>query len=390
MNTSFVYKSLSDTQVTRKVSDTSNLAMESVKKYLLQCVCPHILHIISSTASTCIEECKGQKLVLLKSDDTRLECFEERFKCPSGVFWHSQVITPSHHPLHHKDSILKVTQALPSITLLNFWVAVELIRCPLKPTPSGVCKFAETLGSTVQWSQRYVLIMNPPPSRSPYEWSSSWPCLLLTWTRLHSCGHSSAIRPNVICASINQSVPLFSFMCLKIYSSVWNICCSWRGLNVKCHLKYCLTWWQQLKWKLWYQIQIYLINLKEMGICRLWKCSFPLRVYLIISQNCIFLQSPLTGYRITECKCSLACLASAQSNVPTLWWDFSSSSSVMPWSTKHKKLTYCHHHRKSDRIQWGDSTKWDIVIRGVWQWKLETQCTSTNTDHLSVSCPSCL
>jgi hypothetical protein len=52
--TSFAYKSFSDTQVTRKVSDTSNLAMESVKKYLLQCICPHILHIISSTASTCI------------------------------------------------------------------------------------------------------------------------------------------------------------------------------------------------------------------------------------------------------------------------------------------------------------------------------------------------
>ena len=49
-----MYKSFSDTQVTRKVSDTSNLAMESVKKYLLQCICPHILHIISSTASTCI------------------------------------------------------------------------------------------------------------------------------------------------------------------------------------------------------------------------------------------------------------------------------------------------------------------------------------------------
>lgn len=116
-----------------------------------------------------------------------------------------------------------------------------------------------------------------------------------------------------------QSVrPFVLFVCLKIYSSVWNICCSWRGLNVKCHLKYCLTWWQQLKWKLWYQIQIYLVNLKEMGICRLWKCSFPLKVYLKISQNCIFLQSPLKGYRITECKCSLACLASAQSNVPTL------------------------------------------------------------------------
>lgn len=51
--TSFVYKSFSDTQVTRKVSDTSNLAVESVKTYLLQCICPHILHIISSTASTC-------------------------------------------------------------------------------------------------------------------------------------------------------------------------------------------------------------------------------------------------------------------------------------------------------------------------------------------------
>jgi hypothetical protein len=44
----------SDTQVTRKVSDTSNLAMESVKKYLLQCICPPIRHIVSSTASTCI------------------------------------------------------------------------------------------------------------------------------------------------------------------------------------------------------------------------------------------------------------------------------------------------------------------------------------------------
>lgn len=155
---------------------------------------------------------------------------------PIWSFWHSQVITP-HHPLHHKDSILKVTQALHSITLLNFWVSVELIRCPLKPTSSGVCKFAETPGNTVQWSQHYILIMNPPPSRSPYEWSSSWPRLLLTWTRL-------------------QSVPLFSLMCLKIYSSVWNIYCSWRGLNVKCHRKHCLTWWQQLKWKLWYQIQI--------------------------------------------------------------------------------------------------------------------------------------
>lgn len=66
-----MYKSFSDTQVTRKVSDTSNLAMESVKKYLLQYICPHILHIISSTASTCISECKGQKLVLLKSADAR-------------------------------------------------------------------------------------------------------------------------------------------------------------------------------------------------------------------------------------------------------------------------------------------------------------------------------
>jgi hypothetical protein len=154
-----------------------------------------------------------------------------------------------------------------------------------------------------------------------------------------------------------QSVCLFVlFDVFKNINSVWNICCSWRGLNVKCHLKYRLTWWQQFKWKLWYQIQIYLINLKEMGICRLWKCTFPLKVYLKISQNCVFLQSPLKEYRITECKCSLASLVSAQSDVLALWRDLSSSSSVMPWSTKHKKLMCCHHHRKSDRIQRNNST----------------------------------
>jgi len=81
-------------------------------------------------------------------------------------------------------------------------------------------------------------------------------------------------NPSNLC-HISQSVPLFSLMCWKIWSSVWNICCSWRRLNVKCHLKYHHTWWQQFQWKLWYKIQIYLINLKEMGICRLWKCSFP-------------------------------------------------------------------------------------------------------------------
>ena len=149
------------------------------------------------------------RTVLRKDSNAHLE-FSDTFK--SSLHVSSPITSQRQHS--------QVTQALHSIMLLNFWVAVELIRCPLKPNPSGVCKYAETSGSTVQWSQHYVLITNPPPSRSPYEWCSSWPLLLLTRTCLHSCGHSSAIRTKVICASINQSVPLFSLMCLK-YKAVY-------------------------------------------------------------------------------------------------------------------------------------------------------------------------
>ena len=123
-------------------------------------------------------------------------------------------------PITSQRQHSEVTQALHSIILVNFRVAVVLIRCPLKPIPSGMCKFAETLGSAVQWSQHYVLIMNPPPSRSPYEWCSSWALLLLTRTCLHSCRHSWAIRTKVICA-VSISLSLCSLWCFEKYKAVY-------------------------------------------------------------------------------------------------------------------------------------------------------------------------
>ena len=133
---------------------------------------------------------------------------------------HHSISSPITSQRQHSESHASIAQHYATQFLGCCWVN----KMPIETNPFW-CKFAETPGSTVQWSQRYVLIMNPP-LRSPYEWNSSCACLLLTWTRLHSCRHSSAIWPKVICASINQSVPLFYLMCLKIYSSVWNIRCS--------------------------------------------------------------------------------------------------------------------------------------------------------------------
>jgi hypothetical protein len=46
----------------------------------------------------------------------------------------TQVITPClSSPITSQRQHSEVTQALHSIMLLNFWVAVELIRFPLKP-----------------------------------------------------------------------------------------------------------------------------------------------------------------------------------------------------------------------------------------------------------------